>query len=507
MAGNMKLLLGAGCCGAAGLLWCLGARSPLPCIALILLLAVTLVAAHVDASGTRDWHLFYFLSAMLTSCLLSPHDLGKYPLGDSPLQSRQQHASVPKLLRSWPSDAAVYTDSSLLVLTTICIGSWAICILLVGLGKVHRSSSLCAHPPAVRAAFAVLGFSFFALHGASCGVIGVSHRFYLPMYGVLAVGLEAVFGLPASETVAVSASHVFFSAGLGKLTAGGLDWLNGAKLAHHVTGSAQRLAWQLCGGSSCGLTPRYVRDACRVAAPGAVLFELGAPAVLLTGGRWRRHAFLVCAVGFHLGIAVLMFPRYFPQCVVYALLFRRSGGGGGARGRRGGQQVPCAKMQGEGNSDGGNTAGDEYVPLHRQAHRLPFLSGAAVLACVAALRLECWPVTCVPMYSTAFVNPDHGFGRTKAEAVRRAKIMTDSSCYSDTGMRDYGVRVHPPACSVRVALAAGPRSSPRPAGLFAAPPCRGASRRPRGHRSSCRARGSSRPGQPSGGWCCGTRQP
>lgn len=97
-------------------------------------------------------------------------------------------------------------------------------------------------------------------------------------------------------------------AGIAKLRYGGMEWVTGDTLRHHISYSAARL--DLIGGTSAPLAEVAVRTpwVLPVCAAGAVVIELGAPVVWL-GARWR-NAWVACAWAMHAGIYLTMFVGF-----------------------------------------------------------------------------------------------------------------------------------------------------------------------------------------------------
>ena len=67
-----------------------------------------------------------------------------------------------------------------------------------------------------KAAFVGLALCFATLHAVMTGLLGASHRFYLPMYSMVALAAERTTGAAASDPVALFSGFTLASAGLAK---------------------------------------------------------------------------------------------------------------------------------------------------------------------------------------------------------------------------------------------------------------------------------------------------
>ena len=322
---------------------------------------------YLVSDGKRDIHLSYFLTSQLLLAYFSRLDRGKGPHGDSPLSASADFRLSNKNLRTGLAD---HIDDVLWleIVESICMVSWLVAIALsliftrdkLFVGWVRKT------------VFVLLSLSYVFLHGIMAGLNGVSHRFYMSAYSFVALLLEVLLDVDAHPYVCLFAGFTFFSAGISKLRNSSLSWLNGQALCRYIRKDYTGI-FQLF---------------CSVMAPMSVMFEVGAPSLMLFGPV-GRVVFVLLALSFHLSIAVLMFPRYTPQACSYALLFR----------------------------------------TNPKKPKRPLLLAAMVilLLLTTILRVEVWPLTAVSMYSIDIPN---NFGSTLDEAHRVAKIIDSTSCLS-----------------------------------------------------------------------------
>ena len=319
--------------------------------------------------------------------------------GDSPLHAAHL-LSLTDL--EWRNGLATWLFSSPLaacVPLAITCASWLLVVatLVVPLRRPRGRTTTHDLQALRRGALTTLACGFTALHGISTGLLGASHRFYLPMYSLVALAAEATLGAAASEVVALVSGFTFASAGLAKLrNSPDMGWLAGRALCRSI---APRAAPLLDRWLSVGDVASFAKDfgwLCAYLAPLAVGFELLAP-LLLLGGRQCRIAFASLALAFHFVIGELLIPQYWPQACCYLLLFRPS-----------------------------------TLPARRSAHMLLLPPLTLLLAMTAHLRIDTWPLTYVPMYSTDL---PAGWGHSVGELHAAAAIVSASRCTSQVAFR------------------------------------------------------------------------
>jgi len=215
------------------------------------------------------------------------------------------------------------------------------------------------------------------------GLNGVSHRFYLPAYSFIALLLEVLLDIDSHPYMCLFAGFTFVSAGISKLRNSSLTWLNGQALCRHIHKDYN--------------DDIFFGPFCSTMAPISVFFEVMAPQLMFFGST-GRILFVLLALSFHLGIAILMFPRYTPQACSYALIFRTN--------------------------------------PKKKSKKRPLLLGivCAILVATTTFRIEVWPLTAVPMYSIDVEGGD--FGSTLEEAYQVARIIDSTASSSGIAFPD-----------------------------------------------------------------------
>lgn len=364
-------------------------RHPWPSVGVSVLTYVFFVAYHSQGRSNNDasppdekvdYHLCYFLTSQLFLAYFSKWELGKWPNGDSPLSASRDLPASNKHLRL--GLAGLFQDETLLaVIEYACISSWLLAIVLSL--RVNRGSWFR------KVTFAVLSLSYVFLHGIMAGLNGVSHRFYMPAYAFVSLFLEEIFGVDSHPYVCLFAGFTFFSAGVSKVR-NSASWWNGRALCHYTR---------------FGYEGYYARLFCATMAPLSMIFEVAGPFLMLLGPMGTT-AFCVLALSFHLGIAILMFPRYSPQACSYVLLFR-------------------SKQ----HRQSGTT---------KRQYPLLFATCCLLLLGTTWFRIEEWPLTAVSMYSID-VHPK--FGTSHREAYETARIVDTTKCISSLSFPRHYIRL------------------------------------------------------------------
>jgi hypothetical protein len=337
------------------------------------------VGLQLISDRGRDVHLLYFLSSQLFLAYFAKYDPHKGPDGDGPLSSSTTYLKTNKHLRL---GLAQFVEPHDLLQATeyACIGSWIMAILLTLVCSKERLFRGWIN----KSVFTVLCVSYFFLHGIMAGLNGVSHRFYLPAYSFIALLLEVLLGIDSHPYICTFAGFTFVSAGISKLRNSNLSWLDGRALCQHVKMDSN---------------DPLLGTFCATMAPISIFFEVAAPQLMWLGGI-GRFIFVLLALSFHLGIAILMFPRYTPQSCSYALVFR----------------------------------------TNPTKSKWPLLYGAVctILLATTVFRIEAWPLTAVPMYS---IDVGRDFGSTMEEAHNVARIIHTTGCSSGISFPDRYMRV------------------------------------------------------------------
>lgn len=184
-----------------------------------------------------------------------------------------------------------------------------------------------------------LGVFFF--WGAMKSCAGTGHDWYLPMYSLLFLGLFSKYdkwsadywlstnfswypfrdfsrhryGGLARKLILLTAVFILFAGGVAKLSEGGFEWLNGETLYFYLKEFNQ---------PSHAVGPVLLdflianKWIITILSVWTVVLELGSTTILFKKN-WRLF-YVLNLWAFHIGIYLLMFPRYFPSMVCYLLI-------------------------------------------------------------------------------------------------------------------------------------------------------------------------------------------
>ncbi|KAL1524574.1 hypothetical protein AB1Y20_019464 [Prymnesium parvum] len=246
------------------------------------------------------------------------------------------------------------------------------------------SASAAAASPPPRATRALLAAerlallccapSFLLLHAVQFGLTDYQHQYHAVLYALAALAALGPESRLATRWVLLALVHTYASAALAKLLNAGGSWASGAFLCRLLRRRGETLP----------LPP----PVCAAAAWGAVLAEgASVGALLFASDRTARALFVAGASAFHLFNCFSIGASFVAQIGVLLLV------------------VPPPLSDAAG-------APDERPPKPRRAGRSAAQERrgervsagvasctAAGLAAVALLRVECWPLTYVPMYS------------------------------------------------------------------------------------------------------------
>ncbi|PRQ05156.1 HTTM domain-containing protein [Enhygromyxa salina] len=305
--------------------------------------------------------------------------------------------------------AFAYTPRGLagLVLTGQPSADWVLPLRAVtAIAWVAAAIGLFSRPAAV-----ITAIGAFTLHGVTAGVVGQNHGWYLPTFTLIALTcartddrfsvdfhIRRWRGLPerpahakdhdkdtfelgrtgfARVLVLVVAMGLLFMGGVAKLWGSGLEWLDGHTLRVYIEAEQ---------------TPplsTFLKQhlwACAALSWATLSLELGALLALLSRG--ARHVIVAAAACFHVGVQLVMVPAYAQYLVCYALLIDWGAIAAWASARLGRPRAPTRPV-----------AMTPSSPVARVSTAGGMLLVAS-LALVTLLRIEWWPVTHVPMYST-----------------------------------------------------------------------------------------------------------
>ncbi len=181
----------------------------------------------------------------------------------------------------------------------------------------------------------------FVFWGAMKSCAGTGHDWYLPMYSLLFLGLFSKYdrwsadhwlstrfswypfrdfspnkyGGLARKLILLTSVFILFAGGVAKLTEGGFEWLNGESLYFYLKEFNQ---------PSHDIGPVLLdfflanKWIITILSVWTVILELSSVTILFKKN-WRLF-YVLNLWAFHIGIYLLMFPRYFPSMVCYLLI-------------------------------------------------------------------------------------------------------------------------------------------------------------------------------------------
>jgi hypothetical protein len=170
----------------------------------------------------------------------------------------------------------------------------------------------------------------------------------------------------ARKLVVIFIAWILFAAGISKLLTAGPRWMDGCSLQSYMAVFEPMARWR-------GLS-RFLQHhpgLIKALAAATIVFEVGA--IVAPFSRRLRHVVIAAAIGFHIGILLVMHPLYFPNMVTFALAI----------------DWPSRSPAGS----------DERPRLSRRDVAVPAIVLCLVFAVVGTMRLEWFPITHVPMYS------------------------------------------------------------------------------------------------------------
>lgn len=362
-----------------------------------------------DAPPLGGWARIFIYGSLLL--LLLP-DLRRWPhlhASMTPLAAPELRAHTAPAFFQPESLAGrlprrLYDVGVLRVVRVVTVAAWVGCI--VGLGGAVSAWACAA--------------GLVLLWATTSGCIGTNHRYYFPVYTLVAcafagpafghaLSLDAAIAehvpgywlAPASleaaplassgfarKLVVVSGVALLLLGGVSKLRNAGLRWMDGETLAFYVSGNSGAWPW----------LKRQIQRSRPLAAAlcvGTMVLELGCVVALVVPA--TRLPVAVAAIGLHLGIWLTMAPRYFPSLPCYVLWV-------------------CWPWEAPAPLVG------EPAPALVAASVLATVAWAAVLFIVVVRRREGWPVSCVPMYS--FYRSRHAHSHLHLRDLDQAELVT-----------------------------------------------------------------------------------
>ena len=316
-----------------------------------------------------------FVLAMIAPWVKGPH-------GDSPLHARAlfRHTNdcyVNRVNAFSHLFTFIHNEVALTWITRVATLSWVLCILGFGGFPVRLLCGVCV----LLLATTLYGFKklnghrwwvasfsiFFAAFSDCFSEVGVDAWLASQWPGYLR--LEPNWNIMrsgfASKMILFLGAYTLVAGGIAKIRNGGLGWFRAASFFLYI------------GDPKHTRFPSLVRWMERhplvvtAMALGSVVFEVGSIVAIFVAD--VRPVWVVMAVGFHVGIWLLMSPKYFPQCVTYVAAIS---------GPSIGDSVAPASY--DFSTAIGTGVGVAFAVSH----------AAAVL-----WRYEGWPLTHIPMYS------------------------------------------------------------------------------------------------------------
>lgn len=267
-----------------------------------------------------------FYGGLLIFALFSP--VIRPHIGDSPLQAPELYAyTLPEFFtlegfmkvvgKGW------ITLKILRLIRATCVITWFGCIL--GFGGIWCPI--------------IVGISMLILHGIVVGCVGINHRWYVPVYAMLALAFSNGNGpysidhylasrcatypfRPLTEPslltsgfgrkVALAGSLItLFFGGITKLLNSGVRWMNGTTIAYYVGDERHgRWPWLKYVISE----SQYISMFLSIQ---STILELISPWALFA--EYARYIVIVLAITFHLSIFLTLYPDYIPQSWCYLL--------------------------------------------------------------------------------------------------------------------------------------------------------------------------------------------
>ena len=265
-----------------------------------------------------------------------------------------------------------------------------------------------------------VGFTAFYAISKCC--TGTGHGMHLPMYTLIVLTLYVRPGRFSADAfiaqfwrayplrlrpsidmtgaartmVLVLAVYTLFAGGVSKMWEGGFGWMDGLTLQEY-------LKWQNNPKGDLGrwmlqfvLDHRWVAVLLSV---WTIALEVGS--ILAIPFRRYRNLVLLNACVFHIGIYLLMFPRYFPQMACYMIVMHW---GLLLRGLPGGGAIAPSEQ----------SVGPDTVPEGRRM-RSAFLMVAMIVALAVSILVqkEWFPFTHIPMYNQRCTSTQWGSVRVE----------------------------------------------------------------------------------------------
>lgn len=310
----------------------------------------------------------------------------------------------------------------------------------------------------------------FIFWGAMQSCAGTGHDWHLPMYTLIFLGLFSKndrwsadnwlssrfswypfrdfskdFGGLARKLILATAVFILFAGGIAKLFTGGFAWLNGESLFFYLKEFNEP-------STSLGpvLLDFFLDNAWLITLLSiwTVILELSSVTMLFLK-KWRLF-YVINLWAFHIGIYLLMFPRYFPSMICYLLIvnWRYTFNLVYIRYGRLFKNIPLQQKI--------SLLFSEVEPVKDQqsekkiTRRLIFPSAVGMVFIVTILfRIETFPLTYVPMYST-IVTEDSIGSYNRSDFTDREALLSVAEKYTKGEQPWYLMYYYPRNIEIRL---------------------------------------------------------
>ena len=333
-----------------------------------------------DGVLLTEWSRFLLYGGLFALAMIAPRVKG--PHGDSPLHALALYIHTNRYYVNQVNGFSrffsfVHNERALRSVTRVAAASWILCIvglggfpvrLLCGMSVLLLATTIYGFKKLNGHRWWVASFALFFAAFSDCfgslsidawiGARWVAYPDLEPDWNIMRSGF-------ASKMILFVGAYTLVAGGIAKVRNGGVGWFRAPSFFFYIGDPKHtRLPW---------LVSWMERNPLAVSAMalGSVVFEIGSVVPMFLAE--TRPYWVVLAIGFHVGIWLLMSPKYFPQSLTYLVVISGPEIGGGVE--------PAAV-------DLSTALGAAVGVLFAVSH-----IGAV------AWRYEGWPLTHIPMYS------------------------------------------------------------------------------------------------------------
>lgn len=311
----------------------------------------------------------------------------------------------------------------------------------------------------------VTGTGVFVFWGSMQSCAGTGHDWHLPMFVLLFLGFfmkndrwsadyllartfrwypfrdftPNKYGGFARKLILVTAVFILFAGGIAKLFTGSFAWLNGESLYFYLLEFNEPSPLYGSLLLEFLLSNRWMITVLSIY---TILLELGT-LIMLFKQRWR-FLFVLNLWAFHFGIYLLMFPRYFPSMICYLLIVNWRETFSPVL-----QRINSFTHKHEVKFSGKKSL--KRIPAESTIKkRLIFPSLLLIIFAATILyRIETFPLTYVPMYSTVLT--EEKIGRyNRADFTNRSALNNVATMYMNGDQPWYLMFYYPRNIEIRV---------------------------------------------------------